>query len=64
MYILALNGSINKNGNCRFLIDTVLNDCKNIGAEVEVINIPEAIMDAKNPLCIHSLQTRHFPAAV
>ncbi|MBQ2284859.1 MAG: NAD(P)H-dependent oxidoreductase, partial [Clostridia bacterium] len=46
------NGSINKDGNCRFLIDTVLNDCKQMGAEVEVINIPEAIMDSKNPFCV------------
>ena len=52
MYIVALNGSINKDGNCRFLIDTVLNDCKQMGAEVEVINIPEAIMDSKNPFCV------------
>ena len=52
MYIVALNGSINKNGNCRFLIDTVLNDCKEMGADVEVINIHEAIMDSKTPFCI------------
>ena len=49
MYIVALNGSINKNGNCRFLIDTVLNDCKEMGADFEVINIHEAIMDSKTP---------------
>lgn len=52
MYIVALNGSINKNGNCRFLIDTVLNDCKEMGAEIEVINVPEAVMDSRTPFCI------------
>lgn len=52
MYIVALNGSPNQKGNCQFLIDTVLQDCKTMGAEVETINIHEAIMDAKTPFCI------------
>lgn len=51
MYIVALNGSSNKNGNCRFLIDTILDDCKKAGAEVEVIDVQEAVMDAKTPFC-------------
>lgn len=51
MYIVALNGSKNKDGNCSFLIDTILNDCKNMGAEVEIINVHEAVMDAKTPFC-------------
>lgn len=51
MYIVALNGSPNKDGNCRFLIDTILNDCKSMGAETEVIDIQEAVMDAKTPFC-------------
>lgn len=52
MYIVALNGSPNQKGNCQFLIDTVLRDCKAMGAEVETINIHEAITDAKTPFCI------------
>lgn len=52
MYIVALNGSINTNGNCRFLIDTILNDCKEMGADIEVINVHEAVMDSKTPFCI------------
>ena len=51
MYIVALNGSHNKDGNCQFLIDTILNDCKKMGAEVETINVHEAITDAKTPFC-------------
>lgn len=51
MYIVALNGSSNKDGNCRFLIDTILNDCKNMGADVEVIDVHEAVTDAKTPFC-------------
>lgn len=52
MYIVALNGSINENGNCRYLIDTILDDCKSMGAEVEVINVHKAIMDSKTPFCV------------
>lgn len=51
MYIVALNGSHNKKGNCQFLIDTILEDCKAMGAKVETINIHEAITDAKTPFC-------------
>ena len=51
MYIVALNGSHNKSGNCQFLIDTILQDCKNSGAIVETINVHEAVMDAKTPFC-------------
>ncbi len=51
MYIVALNGSHNKDGSCQFLINTILEDCKNMGAEVEVINVHDAINDAKTPFC-------------
>ncbi len=51
MYIVALNGSHNKTGSCQFLIDTIFNDCKNMGAEVETINVHEVITDAKTPFC-------------
>lgn len=51
MYIVALNGSHNKDGNCQFLIDTILKDCKTMGAEVETINVYEAVIDAKTPFC-------------
>ncbi len=51
MYIIALNGSHNEDGNCQFLINTILNDCKAMGAEIETINIYEAVMDSKTPFC-------------
>ncbi len=51
MYIVALNGSPNKSGNCQFLIDTILEDCKANGAVTETINAHSVIMTAKWPYC-------------
>lgn len=52
MYILALNGSPNKNGNTAYLLNKVLSYCKEKGAEVEIMSVHEAIMSAKNPFCV------------
>jgi len=52
MYIIGLNGSPNKNGGTAFLINTVLNKCSEEGAEVEIINVSEALSSAKFPFCI------------
>lgn len=51
MYVAALNGSADKNGDCRFLIDTVLSDLKSKGVKTEIINVHEAVIDAKTPFC-------------
>lgn len=52
MYILALNGSHNKNGNTAFLLNEVLSSCKAQGADVEILNVHDAILSAKTPFCV------------
>ncbi len=51
MYILALNGSHNKNGNTQFLLEEILSNFKK--DDTEIINIHEAISDAVHPFCIN-----------
>ena len=53
MYILALNGSHNNNGNTAFLLNEVLNHCREAGAETELCSVHEAIMSAKYPFCLN-----------
>ncbi len=53
MYILALNGSHNNNGNTAFLLNEVLNHCREAGAETELCSVHEAIMSAKYPFCVN-----------
>lgn len=53
MYILALNGSHDKDGNTAFLLNEVLKECENGGARTEICSIHEAIMDAKTPFCVN-----------
>ncbi len=50
MYIVALNGSHNKNGNTQFLLEEILKNCEN--AETEILNIHEIMSSLKNPFCI------------
>ncbi len=52
MYILALNASHNNNGNTAFLLNEVLENLKDSGAEVELASVHEAICDAKTPFCV------------
>mgnify|MGYP001013408346 CR=1 FL=1 len=51
MYIIGLNGSPNKNGSTRFLLDRVLGKCSSLGAIVEIIDVPDAVNSAKTPFC-------------
>ncbi len=53
MYIVALNGSHNKDGNTAFLLNEILRYCAKEGAETELISVHEAIMDTKIPFCIN-----------
>jgi multimeric flavodoxin WrbA len=39
MYVLAINGSPNKNGNTAFLLSKILSHCT--GCETEIINAAE-----------------------
>ncbi|MBQ7794170.1 MAG: NAD(P)H-dependent oxidoreductase [Clostridia bacterium] len=52
MYILALNGSHNKDGNTAFLLNEVMKYLKEKGAECETVSVYDAIMDAKTPFCV------------
>lgn len=52
MYIVALNGSHNNNGNTAFLLNEILKHCKNAGAETELISVHNAVKSAKNPFCV------------
>ena len=47
MKVLALNGSPNKNGNTKFLIDTLENALENMVVSFESINVLETLNDAK-----------------
>lgn len=51
MYIVAINGSPNKDGNTAFLLKEILSNCK--GAEKELININEVMLDTKTPFCVN-----------
>lgn len=49
MYIVAVNGSPDKNGNTMFLLNEIKKHCK--GADFEIISASDAIFDAKTPFC-------------
>mgnify|MGYP004591418621 CR=1 FL=1 len=53
MYIVALNGSHNDEGNTAYLLNAVLEKCKKRGAETEMINVYKAVSDAKYPFCVN-----------
>lgn len=48
MYILALNGSHNNDGNTAFLLNEILRHCAEKGAETEICSVSEAILDTKH----------------
>ena len=52
MKIIAVNGSVNKDGNTFYLLDKILKICQSEGAQTEHINAAQAIMDAKTPFCV------------
>lgn len=51
MLIIGLNGSPNKNGNTKFLLNTVLDKLKEMGAETKILEIPELLKSAKHSFC-------------
>lgn len=51
MYIVAINGSPDNNGNTAFLLNEIKKHCK--GADFEIINAGEVVSDAKIPFCIN-----------
>ncbi len=52
MYILALNGSHNNDGNTAFLLNEILTHCKNDGAQTEILNVSDVMMKLKMPFCV------------
>ncbi len=52
MYIVALNGSHNSNGNTAFLLKEILGHCEAAGAETEIISVHDAVNSAKTPFCV------------
>lgn len=53
MYIVALNGSHNDDGNTAYLLKSVLEKCEARGAKTEMINVYKAVTDAKTPFCVN-----------
>lgn len=51
MYVLAINGSPNKNGNTAFLIDTLFGMLEEKGIKTKRINMQEVMGRLKNPFC-------------
>lgn len=51
MKILALNGSHNNNGNTAYLLNKILSFFRK--EDTEIINIYEAVSDAKYPFCVN-----------
>lgn len=49
MYIVAINGSPNKDGNSAFLLNEIKKHCE--GCEFEIISAHEVVTDAKTPFC-------------
>ena len=51
LLIVGLNGSPNKNGNTKFLLDAVLKKAESLGAKTEILEVPELVNSAKNSFC-------------
>lgn len=51
MYIVAVNGSHNKDGSTAFLLKKILAACERAGARTELLSAHEAVLSAKTPFC-------------
>ena len=51
MLIIGLNGSPNRNGNTKFLINAVLEKAKSLGAQTSILEVPELVNSAKHGFC-------------
>jgi multimeric flavodoxin WrbA len=51
MLIIGLNGSPNKNGNTKYLLEQVLGKASELGAETMILDIGEMFKTLKNPFC-------------
>jgi len=51
-FIVALNGSPNKDGNTAFLLQQALDECIKMGAAVRLLHCWEILKDQKIPFCV------------
>ena len=51
MKIIGLNGSPNKDGNTKYLLNNVMGNLKILGAETQIIDVGEVLKDQKIPFC-------------
>jgi multimeric flavodoxin WrbA len=51
MLLVGLNGSPNKEGNTKFLIEKVLKKAQSLGADTEIIEVGELMNSAKSAFC-------------
>jgi len=51
MLIVGINGSPNKNGSTKYMLETALNELKEKGAETHLIDIMDIITEPENPFC-------------
>lgn len=52
MIIVGLNGSPNKKGNTKVLLEKVLTKAQSLGAETVILEVPEIIKSARHPFCV------------
>lgn len=52
MKIVGVNGSVNKEGNTVYMIDTILKLCASRGAKTNIIHAAAAVSSAKTPFCV------------
>lgn len=52
LLVVGLNGSPRKNGSTKFLLDTVLNKVKELGAETVVYDVQELLNSTKHSFCV------------
>ncbi|ADU74412.1 multimeric flavodoxin WrbA [Acetivibrio thermocellus AD2] len=52
MLIVGINGSPKKEGNTKYLINTVLEEAKSQGVETMVLEVGELLNSVKNPFCV------------
>ncbi|NLO98417.1 MAG: flavodoxin family protein [Peptococcaceae bacterium] len=51
MLIIGLNGSPNKNGNTKFLLEETLKKIENLGADTKILEIAQLLNSAQHPFC-------------
>lgn len=52
MYILAINGSPNRNGNTAFLLEKVLEAAREEGVDGKIFHVMDALKGQENPFCM------------